>query len=277
MVSHGWKTYIQVCPEAELLSTMKPDWRFLKQVLRWTRNTWRSDIRSVFKERYIWTSHPFVAYSMVDKFINPLTLLVGPCLVLYLIVKSTKEVENGGYHLPAWNIILSYFVWIMATRTAKLLPHLWFRPQDIIYVPAFILFGYYFAIMKIYALFTLHETGWGTRAGIGEPEDANQPNVLIKNDGMELKEHSQFQGQNQANGNANGNGAWTSGADQHLNSENHLQSRNPNHQAYTPSPANSVSPLDHSGNGYGFPQGEGHGNHQDDNERFELRNIGQAH
>ena len=55
------------------------------------------------------------------------------------------------------NIILSYMVWLMATRTAKLLPHLWHRPQDIIYVPAFILFGYYFAVMKIYALLTLHE------------------------------------------------------------------------------------------------------------------------
>lgn len=54
------------------------------------------------------------------------------------------------------------------TRTAKLLPHLWHRPQDVIHVPAFILFGYYFAIMKLYALFTLHETGWGTRAGIGD-------------------------------------------------------------------------------------------------------------
>lgn len=84
------------------------------------------------------------------------------------------------------NIIASWFVWLTATRTAKLLPHLWYRPSDIIYVPAFILFGYYFAIMKLYALFTLHEvrnkslilrdsdlntymqTGWGTRAGIGD-------------------------------------------------------------------------------------------------------------
>lgn len=55
------------------------------------------------------------------------------------------------------NILLSYVVWLGATRTAKLLPHLWNRPQDIIYVPAFILFGYYFAIMKLYALLTLHE------------------------------------------------------------------------------------------------------------------------
>ena len=48
-------------------------------------------------------------------------------------------------------------VWLTATRTAKLLPHLWQRPQDIIYVPAFIAFGYYFAVMKVYALLTLHE------------------------------------------------------------------------------------------------------------------------
>ena len=52
---------------------------------------------------------------------------------------------------------MSYFTWLLATRTGKLLPHLWHRPQDIVYVPAFILFGYYFAIMKLYALCTLHE------------------------------------------------------------------------------------------------------------------------
>ena len=85
--------------------------------------------------------------------------------------------DQGGYHLPWWyvsvnsvphrgadvilhrNILASYVVWLSATRTAKLLPHLWTRPQDIIYVPAFILFGYYFAIMKLYALLTLHEVG----------------------------------------------------------------------------------------------------------------------
>ncbi|KZT22568.1 glycosyltransferase family 2 protein [Neolentinus lepideus HHB14362 ss-1] len=172
MVTHGWNTYVQCCKEAELLSTMKPNWRFLKQVLRWTRNTWRSDLRSLFMERHIWTSHPYVAYTMVDKLFNPFTLLVGPCLVAYLMYKSTIPIDQGGYHLPWWNILVSYMVWLMATRTAKLLPHLWNRPQDIVYVPAFILFGYYFAIMKVYALLTLHETGWGTRAGVGDPSAA---------------------------------------------------------------------------------------------------------
>lgn len=123
-------------------------------------------------ERYIWTAHPYVAYTMVDKLFNPFTLLAGPCLVASLLWKSTKSVEDGGYHLPWWNILISYCVWLMATRTAKLIPHLWNRPQDIVYVPAFILFGYYFAVMKIYALLTLHETGWGTRAGVGDPSQA---------------------------------------------------------------------------------------------------------
>ncbi|KAG0268102.1 hypothetical protein BGZ95_002623, partial [Linnemannia exigua] len=161
MVYHGWNTYIQVCKEAELLSTFKNNWRFVKQVLRWTRNTWRSDFRSLFTERKIWSRHPYVAFTMIDKIFNPITLLSGPISVTVMAAK-------GEFHLPLWDIIISYIVWLMLTRIVKLLPHLFKRPQDIIWVPAFLIFGYYFAIMKIYALFTLHEVGWGTRAGIDQ-------------------------------------------------------------------------------------------------------------
>ncbi|KAK9899013.1 glycosyltransferase family 2 protein [Cystobasidium minutum MCA 4210] len=164
LVSHGWNTYVQCCPGAELQSTMKPNWRFLKQVLRWTRNTWRSDLRSIFIERHIWTRHPYVAYMMIDKFLNPLTLLAGPCLVFYLCIKSGRDDSIDGYRLPAWNVLLSWVGWLLLTRGLKLAPHFYHRPQDIIYIPAWLLFGYYFAVMKIYSLLTLHEVGWGTRA-----------------------------------------------------------------------------------------------------------------
>lgn len=40
--------------------------------------------------------------TQVDKLFNPFTLLAGPCLVLILIGKSTKPVDQGGYHLPWW-------------------------------------------------------------------------------------------------------------------------------------------------------------------------------
>ncbi|KAF9357258.1 hypothetical protein BGX26_004001 [Mortierella sp. AD094] len=161
MVYHGWNTYVQICKEAELLSTFKNNWRFVKQVLRWTRNTWRSDFRSLFMERKIWGRHPYVAFTMIDKIFNPITLLSGPISVIVLAAQ-------GKFHLPIWDIIISYIVWLMMTRIIKLLPHLFKRPQDIIWVPAFLIFGYYFAIMKTYALFTLHEVGWGTRAGIDQ-------------------------------------------------------------------------------------------------------------
>ncbi|KAI8337247.1 hypothetical protein BC941DRAFT_427166 [Chlamydoabsidia padenii] len=161
MHSHGWNTYAQVCKEAELFSTFKNNWRFLKQVLRWTRNTWRSDFRSLFTERYIWHRHPYVAFSMVDKLFNPLTLLAGPFLVTKFALSQENHLTNAP--LPGWNIAVSYLVWLLATRFLKLFPHFCKRPQDIWVLPCWLVFNYYFAIMKLYALFTLHEVAWGTR------------------------------------------------------------------------------------------------------------------
>ena len=34
---------------------------------------------------------------------------------------------------------------------------------------------YYFAYLKLYALFTLHVTSWGTRAGVGGPQAEKSP------------------------------------------------------------------------------------------------------
>ncbi|KAK9728194.1 hypothetical protein K7432_001249 [Basidiobolus ranarum] len=180
VVKHGWNTYIQACPEAELQSTFKNNWRFLKQVLRWTRNTWRSDIRSLCTERVIWYRYPYVAFTMLDKFFNPITLLAGPVLVGLLCYKSYK----GNYHLPLWNVLVSYIIWLLITRCIKLLPHFWRRPQDIIHVPAFLIFNYYFCIMKIYALFTLHVTAWGTRQGV----DTDPNEIYAELKGLDEKE-----------------------------------------------------------------------------------------
>ncbi|GAA94357.1 glycosyltransferase family 2 protein [Mixia osmundae IAM 14324] len=177
MVSHGWKTYVQCSSATELQSTMRPDWRFLKQVLRWTRNTWRSDFKSVFVERYIWSRHPYTTYTMIDKFLNPVTLWIGPCLVIYLCIKSKRDPGPDAYHLPTWNILISYLVWLHITRTAKLIPHLYRHPTHLIYVPVWLIFGYYFAAMKIYALFTLHEVAWGTRHS--ENDDAAPQSVQL--------------------------------------------------------------------------------------------------
>ena len=164
--SHGWKTYIQCCPEAELLSTFKNNSKFLLQLLRWTRNTWRSDLRSVFVERYVWTRHPYVCFSMVDKFFNPLTLLAGPTLVIYGAIK-------GGAGLPWWVIVVSYIIWLFVTRLIKYMPHFVRRPQDVFYIPVWLIFNLYFVLLKVYCLFTLHVTDWGTRSGADDKNGEN--------------------------------------------------------------------------------------------------------
>jgi hypothetical protein len=104
---------------------------------------------------------------MVDKLFNPLTLLAGPVMVGVFASLQEKHAGPTNPPLPAWNIVISYIIWLLFTRFIKLVPHFLKRPLDIWVLPAWLLFNYYFAIMKIYALFTLHEVGWGTRAGVG--------------------------------------------------------------------------------------------------------------
>lgn len=58
LVSHGWKMRMQVSPECTLATTFKADSKFFLQILRWTRNTWRSDWKSLVVERCIWRRYP---------------------------------------------------------------------------------------------------------------------------------------------------------------------------------------------------------------------------
>jgi len=166
--SHNMRTWIQACDEAELITTFKPNWMFLIQLLRWTRNTWRSDIRALFYERFIWKSSPYTAFTMFDRLFNPITLCYG---IVYMLVRMVnhKPLSN---HIAQSNIVLTYFLWLLMIRFVKYWPHLIRRPQDLMALPLFVMFQYMFIFMKIYCLFTLHITDWGTRAGIGAAEPA---------------------------------------------------------------------------------------------------------
>ena len=58
VVKKGWKMRMQLSPECTLATTFKADGKFFKQILRWTRNTWRSDFKSLVLERVIWYRYP---------------------------------------------------------------------------------------------------------------------------------------------------------------------------------------------------------------------------
>ena len=50
--------------------------------------------------------------------------------------------------------------WLLFTKTVKLFPYFYAYPQDLIYLPIQIGFGYVHGLIKLYSLLTLHRTSW---------------------------------------------------------------------------------------------------------------------
>lgn len=80
MVNHGWEVAMQIGKECTLASTFRADYTLLFQILRWARNTWRSDLKSIFLERNIWYRYPYQTFLMIDRMLQPFYLLLGPFL-----------------------------------------------------------------------------------------------------------------------------------------------------------------------------------------------------
>ena len=54
LVSRGHKIAFQYHKEAEVLTELEPNAKFLKQCLRWSRSNWRSNVTSMCVEGHIW-------------------------------------------------------------------------------------------------------------------------------------------------------------------------------------------------------------------------------
>lgn len=123
---------------------------FLTQRLRWSRNTWRSDLRAIFSG---WVfRHPFLAFSMIDKAISPFTLLIAPVYMALALFRGD------------WVVACLLALWWFVSRTAKVLPHLERRPRHIVtMMPLFIVMSFVMAIVKIMALLTVRKSKWMTR------------------------------------------------------------------------------------------------------------------
>lgn len=144
----GYQTYLQ--RTAEVWSTFPTGWRkFVKQRLRWARNTWRSDLRAL-SSRWVWR-HPFLAYTMLDKAISCITLLAGPAFLAYALL----------HHRWAFAGVLA--LWWQVSRSAKLLPHLRRHPSSLLIIPGYVVLSWVMALIKIWALLTIRKQLWLTR------------------------------------------------------------------------------------------------------------------
>src|SRR3954465_10519975 len=96
VLQNGYRTWNQL--NAHVYSTFNPKFRgFVKQRIRWSRNSFRSDLRALW-QGWVWR-YPYLAIMLIDKTIAPFTLLLGPIvLVLALVVGN-------------WRLVLALLIW----------------------------------------------------------------------------------------------------------------------------------------------------------------------
>lgn len=127
------------------------------QLLRWSRNSWRSDIKMLFLERSVWRKYPWLAVTSLDKMISPFTMVYGPMAVLFYAFWEQNMF-----------ILVAFAAYILVTRVMKTLMYFtWSRPRPpcrwFWYIGPFIFVQYWGAVIKLYALCTLKDRRWGNR------------------------------------------------------------------------------------------------------------------
>jgi glycosyltransferase involved in cell wall biosynthesis len=153
VINKGYKTYHQLQTKCILTTTFesRPK-KHLSQLVRWSRNTWRSDIIALFIERQIWLQNPFTAFLLFDKLFTPFFLFYGFVLIpVYSLMRMD------------YFIFVGWIGWLHFSRFLKLVLHFKRKPGHIIFLPIWIFYQYLMAFVRIYALITMLQTQWGNR------------------------------------------------------------------------------------------------------------------
>lgn len=144
----GWK--VKYVEKALVLTPGFSDIRtYTKQQIRWTRNSWRSDLKAVFS-RWLW-KNPFLLFQTLDRFFSPFALLLGPIFLVIALYRGD------------WIIALTLIIWWLISRPMKIAPYFLKNPKDLGVMPIQILYSYVLAVIKIYTLLTVDEQSWITR------------------------------------------------------------------------------------------------------------------
>ncbi|KAI9733370.1 MAG: hypothetical protein M1834_003454 [Cirrosporium novae-zelandiae] len=157
LVSNAWNIQIQAAREAELLTTLETNPKFLHQCLRWARSNWRSNITSLIYERHVWRRQLWCVYSLYFSMFTH--SLIHDLLMFFLLYTSIEDANDRRRYIHL------FLFWLLITKVTKLLPHFARHPSDIFMIPVTIVFGYLHGLIKYYALFTLHVSAWGSRMG----------------------------------------------------------------------------------------------------------------
>lgn len=152
-VSHGYKVAFQNSEEATIETTLGEYPKFLIQCFRWVRTTWRSNPCSLFTDRTVWRVQPWCVYAVYLTSLFNFALFVDTALIYLLCTSKWGSTAH----------VVLLFSWIVASKMAKIVPHFKRHPADLIFFPGQVVFGYVHSLIKLWALITFWNVGWGTR------------------------------------------------------------------------------------------------------------------
>jgi len=180
-INSDYKLYHQINEACTLSTQFESGTTLLKQILRWSRNSWRSDLKLLFAERKVWRKSPWLAFVLIDKMISPFTMIYGPIIIIYLFIR-----DNNLF------ILLGFLAYVLIGRTLKAIFYFMDRPRRplywVLHIPTFIVAQYLGAFVKIWALCTLQNKKWGNR-------NVNCKNGVVVRTGEEAKQAEQMRNQ----------------------------------------------------------------------------------
>lgn len=159
MITHGWNTHSQICEEEDALISRSctHDRCFVRLMLHYSRSALRSDLLSLFVTRRIWCRHPYTALVMLSGMLDPFVLLFIFATVIAFLGRQIQQLGLiTAYPVPAWVILVAYILWILLSCAMELLPHFTRQPADVLYLPFWIIFIHFIAILKLYSFCTMY-------------------------------------------------------------------------------------------------------------------------
>lgn len=156
--SHGWDIALQFDPRSVIETTLEDNPKFIDQCLRWARTHWRGNFTVMTNETY-WRSPKFwwgfyVVY--LGQFQTPALLVDG---MLFGLLYGAHD----GLPVSFPRACICLGLWILFTKTVKLIPHFYRHPEDLIFLPVSLVFSYLHGFINVYAMFTLKKTHWGSQ------------------------------------------------------------------------------------------------------------------
>jgi hypothetical protein len=164
---HKWKACYQVEKEFEVFTTVKADHNYLKQLIRWQRNSARYRLRGGYSMQQMNLEYfrNLIVQTILSNFHNDLYLLLDLFTVLAiglcLYFGSLGKFWAADRPQPATRAIaLEYFAFNCTLEILANARHLARFPTQLKFLPTLAIYGHIRGYATIYAYFTLYQVSY---------------------------------------------------------------------------------------------------------------------